>query len=164
MTDYDSQIFNKYRNKGIIVDANLLLILYVGFVKRELIGKNKKTTNYTPIDFDLLSNFVSKFTIRVTTPNILTEVSNLANSLKGDYKLSFADIFVNDFKILDEKYIKSSDVDREKFHTFGLTDLGIINLAKDKYLLLTDDFALCTYAQSQGVDTFNFNHIRPMNF
>lgn len=48
----------------------------------------------------------------------------------------------------------------EKFVKFGLTDYGILNLARDKYLVLTDDFKLANYLQSVGIDTINFNNIR----
>jgi len=48
----------------------------------------------------------------------------------------------------------------DKFSKFGLTDCGIVNVAKDNYLVLTDDLKLASYLQNIGIDTLNFNNIR----
>lgn len=63
--------------------------------------------------------------------------------------------------MLSEEYVISgSIVDHQEFHKFGLTDCGISVLAQKRYLLLTDDFRLSQYAESNGVDAIDFNHIR----
>ncbi len=48
----------------------------------------------------------------------------------------------------------------DRFPKLGLTDSAILHLAKDKYLVLTDDFTLCQFLQKAGIDVLNFNHIR----
>ena len=41
----------------------------------------------------------------------------------------------------------------------GITDAGILMLASQNYLVLTDDLPLFNYLQSQSVDVINFNHL-----
>jgi rRNA-processing protein FCF1 len=71
-------------------------------------------------------------------------------------------VFAKGVATLDESYLESRDVVRtDSFTKFGLTDCGIPTLAKNKYLVLTDDFKLANYLQKIEIDTINFNHIRP---
>lgn len=97
----------------------------------------------------------------MTTPNILTEVNSLANQLGEPERSQCFLIFSEIIPTLDENYIESRTIaTNEKFVRFGLTDCGILNLAIDKYLVLTDDFRLANYLQSVGIDAINFNNIR----
>ena len=41
-----------------------------------------------------------------------------------------------------------------------ILELYIISLARDRYLVLTDDLRLAHYLQKIGIDTVNFNNIR----
>ena len=62
---------------------------------------------------------------------------------------------------LNESYLESREVVKtNSFTKFGLTDCGIVNIAKDKYLVLTDDLKLAHYLQNIEIDTINFNNIR----
>lgn len=80
MTNEINTLINCYRNHGIIIDANLLLLLFIGSVNKAFITKFKRTKAYIPEDYELLTRFLGLFSSIVTLPNILTEVGNLANS------------------------------------------------------------------------------------
>jgi hypothetical protein len=152
-----------YESKGILVDANLFLLLAVGLVDRALIQRCKRTKQYSPQEFDLLSRYLAQFKQRVTTPNVLTEVSNLAGCLSGNQKdrtfAAFSRIIAN----LREEYLPSGDLARQsEFLRFGLTDAAVISVAKGRFLLLTDDFCLAQYYSSKGGDVINFNHLRAL--
>ncbi|MEL6460847.1 MAG: hypothetical protein AAFQ91_21740 [Cyanobacteria bacterium J06621_15] len=104
---------------------------------------------------------MSKFTIITTTPNILTEVNSLANQLGEPERSKCLQVFAELITKISEEYLSSSDVAQQNyFAQFGLTDSGIMQLAKDKYLVLTDDFKLSLILRSQGIDTINFNNLR----
>ncbi|WP_234017061.1 hypothetical protein [Nostoc sp. 'Lobaria pulmonaria (5183) cyanobiont'] len=111
---------------------------------------------------------IVRFQKLVTTPNILTEVSNFVDKLvEPELSQCFAifALFAQNVDILDEYYIKSLDaVNTEKFVKFGLTDSGILTLSKGKYFVLTDDFKLANYLQSVEIDVINFNNIRVLNW
>lgn len=147
-----------------LVDTNLLLLYFVGLYNPSLIPQFKRTRIFTVNDFDVLQNFIALFSKVVTTPNILTEVSNLSNQLAENHHADYYAVFASRLIVLEEQYVASADVCAlNHFKKFGLTDSGIVYLVKDKYLVLTDDFRLSGFLQSTGIDTINFNHIRDLS-
>ena len=100
----------------------------------------------------------------ITTPNILTEVSNLSNGIpEVERKAYFASI-ARQLLILKEEYLGSISALASRWARFGLTDAGIAVIAKNRYLVLTDDFRLSQALQTEGIDTLNFNHLREINW
>ncbi len=92
-----SNTVNKYKTKGLLIDSNLLLLYFIGSYNIDLITSYKRTKKYTREDFYTLKDFTNSFNKLVTTPNILTEVSNLSTQLnekrellQGKNKLEFA--------------------------------------------------------------------------
>ncbi|HEV7860178.1 MAG TPA: PIN domain-containing protein [Pyrinomonadaceae bacterium] len=159
--NYVKDLLSRYSNKGILIDTNLLLLYFVGKYKPSEIPKFKRTAAFEINDFRLLLSILRRFNRIVTTPNILTEVSNLSNQLPNNSKLAYNAEFASQVLRLDEKYIPSSDIcSLDHFRKFGLTDSGIIESAKNQYLVLTDDFKLTNFLEKIKVDVINFNHIR----
>jgi rRNA-processing protein FCF1 len=116
---------------------------------------------FTVDDFELLVAFIGRFKEVVTTPSILTEVSNLLGQLPDSLRHSFYQHFAYGLKNLREHYTPSQELGDEKaFPKFGLTDTAILQAANGKYLVLTDDFRLTQYLLSRHVDVINFNHLR----
>jgi hypothetical protein len=158
-------LMGKHRHKGLLVDTNVLLLLLIGSLDSKLIGNFKITANqgFDEADFNLLRAFVGKFQKIVTTPHILTEVSNHADKIKGDAHKKIFGRFVSLIEQLDEhtettKALVKSDA----FVRFGLTDTAISSLASKNFLVLTVDFPLVSYLQSKKADVINFNHLRQM--
>lgn len=56
-----SKLLSKYYTKGILIDTNILLLYLIGRVNRERIPKFKRTVQFTPEDYDILLELVSKF-------------------------------------------------------------------------------------------------------
>jgi len=108
MIEVIQKYIESYRSKGAIVDGNLLL-LYIGHISPEFIGKFKRTRTYATEDYHTLTDFLKNFKTVVTTPNILTEVGNLANSLSGNYRFAFEEIFSEGIKVLSEEYLLLTD-------------------------------------------------------
>lgn len=161
MTDYTARLVKKYRRTGILVDTNLLLLFFVGSLNRELIGKFKRADQFTADDFDRLVNVLDQFKIWITTPNILTEVSNLSGQLGEPIKSQYFEKFASGIGWFNEAYIPSDLLSQEpEFKRFGITDVSLIQAAKGKHLILTDDYRLSQYLQDQHIDVINFNHIR----
>ncbi len=163
MSDYIQSLLVQYRNKGILIDTNLLLLYFVGSYDPQRIEKYKRTKNrkYFLEDFQRLVKLISYFETIVTTPNILTEVSNLTSQLPDAY----FQVFCESMTTFEETYMPSRDVCKlHHFNHFRLTDSGIIDLAPEKHLVLTDDLELYGYLAGNGVDAVNFNHIRVLNW
>jgi len=154
-------IFQKYRNGRLIVDANLLLLYLVGNFNAKKINTFKRTQNYTYDDYLMLRKFVGFFTKVVTTPNILTEVSNLSFPLNKQNEYKVFPAFRSIIQSLTEEFVESLAASEAlEFTKFGLTDAVIAELAKKDHLILTDDFPLYNYLQLNQIDVINFNHIR----
>lgn len=144
MKQHIQTIISKYHAQGILLDTNLLLAFCIGAVNPQYISRFKRTRAYIAEDFTLLSQLMKRFTMCVTTPNILTEVSNLANSLPGEYHVKFQQIFSQLVPTFLEEYQESKQlVTHRELLKFGLTDAGIITLVKDRFLVVTDDFPCC---------------------
>lgn len=160
MSEID-QLAQRYKQTGIFVDTNILLLYFIGAFDQNLIPKFKRTRQFIVEDHTILVRILSFFDKVVTTPNILTEVSNLSGQLGEPVRSEYFKKLSSDITLLEEEYVASQDVgDMQEFVRFGLTDAGVIYLTRGKYLVLTDDFRLSQYLQSTGVDTINFNHIR----
>lgn len=151
----------KYRGKGILIDTNLLLLLFVGRLSKKFIKKFKRTDKYSIEDYQILLGFVDEFDKLITTPNIMTEISNLGGNMHGAKLKDFFSIFTDQLTVISEKYLPSKSIaNDENIYKFGLTDIGIMLVAKDNYLILTDDFKLSNLASENGIDAINFNHIK----
>ena len=153
--------FQRYRQAGIMVDTNILLLFFIGAFDQNLIPRFKRTRQFSVEDYATLISILDLFDRIATTPHILTEVSNLSGQLGEPARSEYFKKFSSDITLLEEENVASRDVAQtQEFVKFGLTDTGIIHLTKGKYLVLTDDFRLSQYLQSAGVDVVNFNHIR----
>ena len=132
--------------KKILIDTNLLLLFYIGIISEDLIPKFKRTKKYEKEDFKLLSSILSETKEILVTPNILTEVNNLANSLNGEYRKIFLKLFAGHIQTIKEHYFPSSQASQfDAFYHFGITDVGIIKVLPRDAALLTDDFALAEF-------------------
>jgi hypothetical protein len=159
--EYWQNILSRYRQKGIMVDTNLLLLFIVGSCDKDRIATFKRTKMYTIEDYDLLIEFVRNFNRLIATPNILTEVSDFLGQLPSDFHQLFFKHFAKNISNFKEIFTSSTDIaSLDYFGKFGLTDSGIIKDAPNNYFVLTDDFKLYNYLCFKNIDAINFNYIR----
>jgi len=136
-------------------------LLFVGQYDPTRIEKFKRTDQFTIGDFELLADYIEQFKEVITTPSILTEVSNLLGQLPENLRYYFWQHFARGLKNLHEHYTPSQELgDQNAFPKFGLTDTAILDAASGRYLVLTDDFRLTQYLTGQNIDVINFNHLR----
>jgi len=159
---YYEQLIGAHRERGILVDSGLLLLLFVGLCDRGRIQTFKRTRMFTESDFDLLQGIVRRFDLLVTTPNILTEVSNLLGQLPDNLHAQYFATFARSLQEgVNEYYIPSGQLAlQDHFPRLGLTDTGIIEQARNGNLVLTVDLPLYNRLCELGVDAINFNHFR----
>jgi len=150
----------KHRHSGALFDANLLLVYAVGKYDKNALSVFHHTKQYTD-DFTLIEHLVEFFSVLYTTPNVLTEVSNLGGKLGPPFFVTLGRMV----SVLHEEYCISKDVTRnDAFAKLGLTDAGIINVAAKKCLVLTLDWNLYYNLLHRNVDAVNFNHLRPLDW
>lgn len=162
-----AQLIAKYRNTGLLIDTNLLVRLIVGTLDRKLIKFSRADSRpFTEEDFDLLVEFAALFTRIVSTPHILTEVSNLTGKLESKRHSEVREIIkIFVLNKVDEAQVSVRDiVQHELFTRLGVADTAIHLTAPGKYLVLTDELALVGTLKKRGVDVINFNNIRMLNW
>ena len=138
-----------------------MLLLFVGSFERDLITSFKRLNTFTPEDYDTLVAVIKLFGSIVTTPNILTEVSNLSGELRDQMKNAYYGSFAHSLTLLNETYVRSADVVRTPiFRALGITDAAITLTARKGLLVLTEDLTLYRYLLSNRIDALNFNHLR----
>src|SRR5215203_2438975 len=78
-----------HRKKFIILDSNVLLVLIVGKFNTNLLGKHPRVEEYDLDAYKVLVQQLENYDGILTTPNILTEVSNLLQNDKNiDVKMA----------------------------------------------------------------------------
>jgi len=143
----------------ILLDANLLLLLTIGSYNPALIASFKRTQAFTNADYDLLAVILASFKTLVTTPHILTEVSNLANALPSHIKTDWAHHFASTIELLFEVSESSRIVSQHQlFPDFGLTDASIARLTEDT-LILTQDGRLAARLNATIFCAFNLRDL-----
>lgn len=163
MIDYSEcdNILIKYRSKGILIDSNILLLLFIGSYNEHLISKFKRINNYSIEDYYLLLRLLVFFNKHITTPHILTEVSNLSKDLPhSNWEEYFAGFSVV-IQTFEEKYVQSNEffVENNPIIEFGLTDAAIEYSAKNNYLVLTNDGPLYGFLLNKEIDVLNFDDL-----
>ena len=148
--------------RSILLDSNLLVLQIVGSLDRTLIGRHKRTRAFTEEDFVLLTRLLEGKTAIVTTPNILTEVSNLLLSGRKDRRDEALMGFLRQLvELLDEQYVQSETASAlDCFSRLGLTDSALVTGCDGGTVLLTTDLGLYLEATRRDLFAFNFNHIR----
>jgi len=164
LNEYLEGLIAKYRTRGVLIDTNLLILYFVGEFSPERIPTLRRTKKFVLRDYLLLKAFFDQFAVKVTTPNILTEISNLAGDIPDGLRKNFFRSLQTNFELFDEQYRRSSAAAASAiFPRLGLTDAVIAELANQRYLVLTDDFPLANYLGSINTDVINFNHLRSLS-
>ncbi len=146
---------------GFFIDTNLLLLLIVGSVGRDLIAKHRRLRRFTGEDFDNLINLLCPEQVFVT-PNTLTETSNLLAQHKEPERSRFFDRLKFIIQESKEVVVASTVASRNNaFKRLGLTDAALLEVVTAETPLLTVDLDLYLAALAKGRDTVvNFTHLQ----
>ena len=129
---------------GFFIDANLLLLLIVGSVGRDLISKHRRLRRFTVEDFDRLINLLAQH---------------------GDPERSrFFDRLQFIIQESKEIVVASTVASRNNaFKRLGLTDAALLEVATAETPLVTVDLDLYLAALAKGQDTaVNFTHFQDL--
>jgi hypothetical protein len=156
MNDYLSHLVGKYKKKGIFVDSEVLLLFIVGSKDPNLIRKTGCTEKFDENDFILVSEFIEAFDYKITSPHILTEVSDLLGE-SNDFH-TILQIYIN---LAEEKILTSREIAKSpSFLKFGLADSAIVESSNDAYLIFTADNRFYGYLTTKGIDAVNFDSLK----
>ena len=149
--------------RGVLVDANLLVLLVVGSADRELIGRVGRTDNYTGEDFDLVLKFLRPFGRVVATPQVLAELTNLLSLPRRDpYGLRVLSSMIQVLAKATEEYVPKDVMlgKPEVLCRIGFTDLSLMEAAQGGYPVLTADRRCADELRAAGCSVMNFNELR----
>ncbi len=156
MTDYLSRLVGKYKEKGVFVDSEILILFIVGSKDPNLIRNFGRTAKFDENDFILVSKFVDFFDLKITSSHILTEVSDLLGE-SIDFQL-ILETYIN---LAEEKFLPSKKVAKsDSFLQFGLADSAIIEISYNSHLIFTADNRFYGYLSNMGIDAVNFNLLK----
>jgi hypothetical protein len=143
---------------GLLLDANLLMVYLIGQADLSYLDINTRTSNFTEDHFEwiqLLTHYVAKL---LTTPHILTEVSDLldpSSRTPPDFQKVFRDFICLAEEVADAA---TTLMHEPLFERFGLADCAAGVLAhRRKCLFVSADAKLVTELQRLGVNAWNIN-------
>jgi hypothetical protein len=153
-----SRLLHKYRSRGIVIDTNLMLLLVVGTYNIRRIGSFKRTLKYNEQIFRIVLAIVERFEQRFVTPNVMTEVDNLARQMRDDEWPALAATFRSLMPALIEVYSASITLIGSDFYVpLGLTDCSVA--ASNDALIFTDDLPFAARMANAGRDVLNLSHL-----
>ncbi len=152
-------LLRRYRGKPVILDANVLLLYWCASFDSGLVSTFKRLNSFSGEDIELLRRTLKFFPAISTTPHVLTEVSNLANSLPQWRKEDWASHFARQVSVVEEKWISAKTIVQTPAIFLGLTDAALCALAST-HVILTIDFPLSNYLESRKLNVVNLNHLR----
>lgn len=150
--------------KSLLLDSGPLLLLVVGLTHRGLIRKHKRTTHFSEDDFDQLWQVVGRYPRLLTTPGVLTEVSNHLEHHAEPERGSLFKVLAEVIGRLVEIHRPSEEVRVDAaFSRLGLTDTGFLFLIEKPHVV-TSDGKLCQTLLSRGFEAAVFPSPRSLSW
>lgn len=147
--------------RSVVLDTNLLLLLIVGSLDRQLIAKHKRTRKFTPDHYDTLRDFLSSYPAISVTPNVITETSNLLRQTNEETARRLLAVLKRFLPNFAERFVASTDAAGVSGFLFlGITDAAILHSPPPDSVLLTDDLTLYVQAGRLGRTAINFTHLQ----
>ena len=156
--NYAVMMIEKYRSRGLLLDSNLLLLYLVGTVDPALVGSGQynKLSSFRMQEIVILRQLTSVFSRVVTTAHILTEVSNLVNTMHDAGKQRVFKAFAETLEVMNEQIVLSYRIARrQEFQYLGLTDSVLAEMA-DKFLIVSNDGRMVNLLRDTGIDALKW--------
>ncbi|HTX33715.1 MAG TPA: PIN domain-containing protein [Bryobacteraceae bacterium] len=146
-----------------MIDANLVVLLVVGYVDQNRIPLFKRTSHYTAQDWEALTAILEYTPRRYSTAHVLSEASNLTD-MKGPQLDEARAMLHRAISQWEELPIASLDACRSPYYRrLGLTDAAIILTAQQRGCsVVTSDFGLYLALLEQGASVLNFDDLRKL--
>lgn len=139
----------------LLLDTNVLLLLIVGTLQPKAIGR-KRLQDFDDEDFAIVAEWAQNTPSHISTPHILTEVSNWLGSGKQLWIEGGTKHLAAYIARLDEIYVPARNlVTDPEFHLLGLADSAIHHLADRATRVISVDYHLCNRLALKGVDVLN---------
>jgi hypothetical protein len=159
----ESALLQQQAGLPAILDSNLLLLRWCADFDLSLVHRFKRLNNFDASDVKLLDEVLAIFPVLSTTPHVLTEVSNLANSLPEFVKEDWSEYFATRIQSISERWTPASSLAANPLFGLGITDTALASLAQS-HVILTIDFPLSNSLPSRGLRVVNFTQLRGIGY
>ena len=148
-----------------VVDANLLTLWVVGSTQRDLVERHRRLSDFSVADYDRLAGALNDADQIFTTPNALTEMSNLVSYGRSGDRARLVDAMRRLIAECVEVVVPSIDaVRRPEFAWLGLSDVALLDVCTRTRPLLTADRMLFLAAASDDpASALYFVQSQPIN-
>ena len=159
------ELIAKYRDQGILIDTNLLLVLLVGNINVRFVGRIGKTEKYNEEDYERIRDVLQEFNRFIIVPQVLTEAGNMLKrncptaSTLIDLSLELRR-FIQSEATREKRALSKRITTHPAFEDLGYADAAILHAAAGRHLLFTDDGPLIGRAGGIGVGVLPFNWLR----
>jgi hypothetical protein len=144
----------------LLLDTNVLLLWIVGEVKPAAIG-GKRLTEFDIDDFTLVKSLAVQVPNHISTPHILSEVSNFLGAGHQQLVPGGNGFLAQYIGVLQEVYVPAREiVVTPEFYSLGLTDAAILHIIQSDTRVVSVDFHLCNRLTAKGVDVVNPRNLR----
>ena len=145
--------------KILALDANLLVLLTVGYADIKYIARHKRLyPTYRKEHFDLLLETIRRAPALATTTHALTEASNLLRQCAEPMRSEIMSALAALIRTSDELTPAASRASAApEFMRLGLTDAAFILLDTERYRVLSADLDLIVALQRRGFEAVNFH-------
>jgi hypothetical protein len=145
---------------GVLFDTNVLLLFLMMEVDPSYVMQWKRTRQFTDRHMQALADILRSQPRMTTTPHILTEVTNLADSLPAKAQSRFMATVATYAKRARERWrsaaLLASD---ETFVRLGLADIGQLHLPRrGRPTVVTVDGPLYVELEKRRLPALNLNH------
>lgn len=148
-------VVRKFHDKRLLLDTNLLLPYFMGCFYR-VHQQVPRHGSFKEEEFELLAQIIEYFKKAgkvLTTPHLLTEVSNVSEGLRENRFVFLAYIrpLIQQLdEVFEARRVGAHRLSgRDYFLRFGLADAVVIDLAYDPLLVLTNDKPMARYLQEE---------------
>ena len=139
-----------------LIDTNALIVVVLGMINPKLVNTHPRTSIYEEQDFLDIINFIGEMENLIVLPNVWTEVDNLIENFKGNYRYKHLTNVVSLIEKTTEKFIPTVQATRsECFSYLGITDSVLFECAKNSDALISSDSKLSDFARAYGIHVFD---------
>ena len=146
--------------RSLLLDTNLLLLYLVTQVDLSLLHNFKRVSNFQASDLQPLRDLVEAFSQVVTTPHVLTEVSNFVDQVPPPWRPQMIQA-LRSFVLNHLEYFEASEhlVNTPEFSQLGLADVSLLSLSNTA-TIATLDYKLFHRILNTGGQAIHFDHVR----
>lgn len=145
----------RFRDRGILLDTNLLLVFVVGNVEPGLLG-GKRTTGYSVKDYQQIQAILAEFGKFVVLPQILAETAAMLKQCASEVSTvqrlnEELARFIHDSRVIELLPSSKDAVLHPAYRWLHYTDAAILEGAGEEYLIFTADGGLIREAGERAL-------------